>query len=256
MKHTVRVLLLLAVTTLGLSALSGSASAATSTPRAILPSVTCSGSLVTIVLNLPEANSTAPTGSTVEVIGRIISAPDADLGLGLDESISNVIDSLTAALNGGAGVQAEGEGGSIRARLSPIQTGENTITVAVSIDTGDDLERLTCKLKVTGVSDTSTTTLVPVDGDAAAAPTATVPPSPTTSVPGSPATSVPTAGAAASVQGASITSSAATPAASPQGELAFTGKSSVPLGLLGLALALLGAGLLMIERKQRARQAS
>lgn len=256
MKHTVRVLLLLAVTTLGLSALSGSASAATSTPRAILPSVTCSGSLVTIVLNLPEANSTAPTGSTVEVIGRIISAPDADLGLGLDESISNVIDSLTAALNGGAGVQAEGEGGSIRARLSPIQTGENTILVAVSIDTGDDLERLTCKLKVTGVSDTSTTTLVPVDGDAAAAPTATVPPSPTTSVPGSPATSVPTAGAAASVQGASITSSAATPAASPQGELAFTGKSSVPLGLLGLALALLGAGLLMIERKQRARQAS
>lgn len=256
MKHTVRVLLLLAVTTLGLSALSGSASAATSTPRAILPSVTCSGSLVTIVLNLPEANSTAPTGSTVEVIGRIISAPDADLGLGLDESISNVIDSLTAALNGGAGVQAEGEGGSIRARLSPLQTGENTITVAVSIDTGDDLERLTCKLKVTGVSDTSTTTLVPVDGDAAAAPTATVPPSPTTSVPGSPATSVPTAGAAASVQGASITSSAATPAASPQGELAFTGKSSVPLGLLGLALALLGAGLLMIERKQRARQAS
>jgi hypothetical protein len=212
--------------------------------------------LVTIVLNLPEANSTAPTGSTVEVIGRIISAPDADLGLGLDESISNVIDSLTAALNGGAGVQAEGEGGSIRARLSPLQTGENTITVAVSIDTGDDLERLTCKLKVTGVSDTSTTTLVPVDGDAAAAPTATVPPSPTTSVPGSPATSVPTAGAAASVQGASITSSAATPAASPQGELAFTGKSSVPLGLLGLALALLGAGLLMIERKQRARQAS
>jgi hypothetical protein len=212
--------------------------------------------LVTIVLNLPEANSTAPTGSTVEVIGRIISAPDADLGLGLDESISNVIDSLTAALNGGAGVQAEGEGGSIRARLSPIQTGENTILVAVSIDTGDDLERLTCKLKVTGVSDTSTTTLVPVDGDAAAAPTATVPPSPTTSVPGSPATSVPTAGAAASVQGASITSSAATPAASPQGELAFTGKSSVPLGLLGLALALLGAGLLMIERKQRARQAS
>ena len=256
MKHTVRVLLLLAVTTLGLSALSGSASAATSTPRAILPSVTCSGSLVTIVLNLPEANSTAPTGSTVEVIGRIISAPDADLGLGLDESISNVIDSLTAALNGGAGVQAEGEGGSIRARLSPLQSGENTITVAVSIDTGDDLERLTCKLKVTGVSDTSTTTLVPVDGDAAAAPTATVPPSPTTSVPGSPATSVPTAGAAASVQGASITSSAATPAASPQGELAFTGKSSVPLGLLGLALALLGAGLLMIERKQRARQAS
>ena len=256
MKHTVRVLLLLAVTTLGLSALSGSASAATSTPRAILPSVTCSGSLVTIVLNLPEANSTAPTGSTVEVIGRIISAPDADLGLGLDESISNVIDSLTAALNGGAGVQAEGEGGSIRARLSPLQTGENTITVAVSIDTGDDLERLTCKLKVTGVSDTSTTTLVPVDGDAAAAPTATVPPSPTTSVPGSPATSVPTAGAAASVQGASITSSAATPAASPQGELAFTGKSSVPLGLLGLALALLGAGLLMFERKHRARQAS
>ena len=255
MKHTVRVLLLLAVTTLGLSALSGSASAATSTPRAILPSVTCSGSLVTIVLNLPEANSTAPTGSTVEVIGRIISAPDADLGLGLDESISNVIDSLTAALNGGAGVQAEGEGGSIRARLSPIQTGENTILVAVSIDTGDDLERLTCKLKVTGVSDTSTTTLVPVDGDAAAAPTATVPPSPTTSVPGSTATSVPTAGAAASVQGASITSSAATPAASPQGELAFTGKSSVPLGLLGLALALLGTGLLMIERKQRLKQA-
>lgn len=251
MKHTVRVLLLLAVTTLGLSALSGSASAATSTPRAILPSVTCSGSLVTIVLNLPEANSTAPTGSTVEVIGRIVSAPDADLGLGLDESISNVIDSLTAALNGGAGVQAEGEGGSIRARLSPIQTGENTILVAVSIDTGDDLERLTCKLKVTGVSDTSTTTLVPVDGDAAAAPTADVS---TTTVPT--ATSVPTAGAAASVQGASITSSAATPAASPQGELAFTGKSSVPLGLLGLALALLGAGLLMVERKQRAKQAS
>ena len=255
MKHTVRVLLLLAVTTLGLSALSGSASATTSTPRGKLPSVTCSGSLVSIVLNLPEANSTAPTGSTVEVIGRIISAPDADLGLGLDESISNVIDSLTAALNGGAGVQAEGEGGSIRARLSPLQTGENTILVAVSIDTGDDLERLTCKLKVTGVSDTSTTTLVPVDGDAAAAPTATVPPSPTTSVPGSTATSVPTAGAAASVQGASITSSAATPAASPQGELAFTGKSSVPLGLLGLALALLGAGLLMSERKQRLKQA-
>ena len=256
MKYTVRVLLLMAVTTLGLSALSGSASAATSTPRAILPSVTCSGSLVSIVLNGPEANSTAPTGSTVDVLGRIISAPDADLGLGVDESISNVIDSLTASLNGGAGVQAEGEGGSIRALLSPLQTGENTITVAVSIVTGDDLERLTCKLKVTGVSDTSTTTLVPVDGDAAAAPTATVPPSPTTSVPGSPATSVPTAGAAASVQGASITSSAATPAASPQGELAFTGKSSVPLGLLGLALALLGAGLLMIERKQRARQAS
>jgi hypothetical protein len=211
--------------------------------------------LVSIVLNGPAANSTAPTGSTVDVLGRIISAPDADLGLGVDESISNVIDSLTAALNGGAGVQAEGEGGSIRASLSPLQTGENTITVAVSIDTGDDLERLTCKLKVTGVSDTSTTTLVPVDGDAAAAPTATVPPSPTTSVPGSTATSVPTAGAAASVQGASITSSAATPAASPQGELAFTGKSSVPLGLLGLALALLGAGLLMIERKQRLKQA-
>ena len=255
MKNTVRILLLLAVTTLGLSALSGSASATTSTPRGQLPSVTCSGSLVSIVLNGPAANSTAPTGSTVDVLGRIISAPDADLGLGVDESISNVIDSLTAALNGGAGVQAEGEGGSIRASLSPLQTGENTITVAVSIDTGDDLERLTCKLKVTGVSDTSTTTLVPVDGDAAAAPTATVPPSPTTSVPGSTATSVPTAGAAASVQGASITSSAATPAASPQGELAFTGKSSVPLGLLGLALALLGAGLLMIERKQRLKQA-
>ena len=259
MKHTVRVLLLLAVTTLGLSALSGSASATTSTPRAILPSVTCSGSLVTIVLNGPEANSTAPTGSTVEVLGRIISAPDADLGLGVDESISNVIDSLTAALNGGSGVQAEGEGGSIRARLSPIQTGENTILVAVSIDTGPDLERLTCKLKVTGVSDTSTTTLVPVD-DAATAPTAdasttTVPGSSTTTVPGSPARTVPTTGAGASVQGASATSSAATPAASPQGELAFTGKSSVPLGLLGLALALLGAGLLMIERKQRVKQA-
>ena len=263
MKHTVRVLLLLAVTTLGLSALSGSASATTSTPRGKLPSVTCSGSLVSIVLNLPEANSTAPTGSTVEVLGRIISAPDADLGLGVDESISNVIDSLTAALNGGAGVQAEGEGGSIRARLSPLQTGENTILVAVSIDTGDDLERLTCKLKVTGVSDTSPTTLVPAGDDAAAVPTATVPLSPTTSLPGStatsdpgsPTTSVPTAGAAASVQGASATSSAATPAASPQGELAFTGKSSVPLGLLGLALALLGAGLLMIERKQRLKQA-
>ncbi|MEI7888646.1 MAG: hypothetical protein WCJ04_14775 [Actinomycetes bacterium] len=206
------------------------------------------------MLNGPEANSTAPTGSTVDVRGRIISAPGADLGLGVDESISNVIDSLTASLNGGAGVQAEGEGGSIRALLSPLQTGENTIAVAVSIDTGDDLERLTCKFKVTGVSETPTTTLVPVD-DAATAPTAdasttTVPGSSTTSVPT--ATTVPTAGA--SVQGASLTASAATPAASPQSELAFTGKSSLPLGLLGLALALLGAGLLMIERAQRAKQ--
>jgi hypothetical protein len=260
MKYTVRVLLLLAVTTLGLSALSGPASATTSTPRGKLPSVTCSGSLVSIVLNGPEANSTAPTGSTVDVLGRIISAPDADLGLGVDESISNVIDSLTASLNGGAGVQAEGEGGSIRALLSPLQTGENTITVAVSIDTGDDLERLSCKLKVTGVSETPTTTLVPVDDDAATAPTAdasttTIPGSSTTTVPGSPATTVPTTGAGVSVLGASRTSPAATPAASPQGELAFTGKSSLPLGLLGLALALLGAGLLMIERKQRVKQA-
>ena len=260
MKNTVRILLLLAVTTLGLSALSGSASATTSTPRGDLPSVTCSGRLVSIKLNGPRANSTAPTGSTVEVLGRIISAPGADLGLGLDEGISNVIDSLTASLNGGAKVQAEGEGGSIRASLSPLQTGENTITVAVSIDTGDDEEELTCKLKVTGVSETPTTTLVPVD-DAATAPTAdvsttTVPGSSTTTVPGSPATTVPTTGAAASVQGASATSSAATPAASPQSELALTGKSSVPLGLLGLALALLGAGLLMIERKQRVKQAA
>ncbi len=243
MKNTVRILLLLAVTTLGLSALSGSASATTSTPRGDLPSVTCSGRLVSIKLNGPRANSTAPTGSTVEVLGRIISAPGADLGLGLDEGISNVIDSLTASLNGGARVQAEGEGGSIRASLSPLQTGENTITVAVSIDTGDDEEELTCKLKVTGVSETPTTTLVPVD-DAATAPTADVS-----------TTTVPAAGAAVSVQGASLTAPAATPAASPQTELAFTGKSSVPLGLLGLALALLGAGLLMIERKQRLKQA-
>ncbi|KLR61215.1 hypothetical protein IMCC26207_10854 [Actinobacteria bacterium IMCC26207] len=254
MKHTVRVLLLLAVTTLGLSALSGSASATTSTPRAIVPSTTCSGSLVSIVLNGPGGSSTAPTGSTVEVRGRIIMAPGADLGLGVDESISNVIDSITASLNGGAGVDAEGEGGSIRASLSPIQTGENTITVKVDIDTGDDEEELTCKFKVTGVSETPTTTLVPVD-DAATAPTADVS---TTTVPT--ATTVPAAGAvptaAASVQGASATSSAATPAASPQSELAFTGKSSVPLGLLGLALALLGAGLLMIERKQRVKQAA
>lgn len=181
-------------------------------------------------------------------------APGADLGLGVDESISNVIDSITASLNGGAGVDAEGEGGSIRASLSPIQTGENTITVKVDIDTGDDEEELTCKFKVTGVSETPTTTLVPVD-DAATAPTADVS---TTTVPT--ATTVPAAGAvptaAASVQGASATSSAATPAASPQSELAFTGKSSVPLGLLGLALALLGAGLLMIERKQRVKQAA
>ena len=259
MKHTVRVLLLLAVTTLGLSALSGSASATTSTPRAIVPSVSCSGRLVTIVLNFPGGSSTAPTGSTVEVLGRIISAPGADLGLGSDESISNVIDDVVVSLNGGARVDAAGEGGSIRASLSPIQSGENTITVEVDIDATDDQEELTCKFKVTGVSETPTTTLVPVD-DAATAPTAdvsttTVPGSSTTTVPGSPATTVPTTGAAASVQGASATSSAATPAASPQSELAFTGKSSVPLGLLGLALALLGAGLLMIERKQRLKQA-
>lgn len=248
MKHTVRVLLLLAVTTLGLSALSGSASATTSAPRESRSSVTCSGRLVSIVLNGPEANSTAPTGSTVEVLGRIISAPGADLGLGSDESISNVIDSLGASLNGGARVEAEGEGGSIRASLSPLQTGENTITVSVDIDTGDDEEELTCKFKVTGVSETPTTTLVPVD-DAATTPTADVS---TTTVPT--ATTVPAA--AASVQGAALTAPAATPAASPQTELAFTGKSSVPLGLLGLALALLGTGLLMIERKQRVKQAA
>ncbi|MCX6523942.1 MAG: hypothetical protein NTX58_04115 [Actinobacteria bacterium] len=203
---------------------------------------------MSIVLNGPEANSTAPTGSTVEVLGRIISAPGADLGLGSDESISNVIDSLGASLNGGARVEAEGEGGSIRASLSPLQTGENTITVSVDIDTGDDEEELTCKFKVTGVSETPTTTLVPVD-DAATTPTADVS---TTTVPT--ATTVPAA--AASVQGAALTAPAATPAASPQTELAFTGKSSVPLGLLGLALALLGTGLLMIERKQRVKQAA
>ena len=250
MKNTVRILLLLAVTTLGLSALSGSASATTSTPRESRSSVTCSGSLVSIELTGPEANSTAPTGSTVEVLGRIISAPGADLGLGSDESISNVIDDALVSLNGGARVDAAGEGGSIRASLSPIQSGENTITVEVDIDATDDQEELTCKFKVTGVSETPTTTLVPVD-DAATAPTADVS---TTTVPT--ATTVPTTGAAASVQGASATSSAATPAASPQSELAFTGKSSVPLGLLGLALALLGAGLLMIERKQRVKQAA
>ena len=243
MKHTVRVLLLLAVTTLGLSALSGSASATTSTPRGDLPSVTCSGRLVSIKLNGPRANSTAPTGSTVEVLGRIISAPGADLGLGLDEGISNVIRDVGANLNGAEGVEAEGEGGSIRASLSPLQTGENIILVGVYIVTGDDEEELTCKLKVTGVSETPTTTLVPVD-DAATAPTADVS-----------TTTVPTASAPVSVQGASLTAPAATPAASPQSELAFTGKSSVPLGRLGLALALLGAGLLMIERKQRLKQA-
>ena len=253
MKHTVRVLLLLAVTTLGLSALSGSASATTSAPRESRSSVSCSGRLVSIVLNGPEANSTAPTGSTVEVLGRIISAPGADLGLGSDESISNVIDDALVSLNGGARVDAAGEGGSIRASLSPIQSGENTITVEVDIDATDDQEELTCKFKVTGVSETSTTTLVPVD-DAATTPTADVS---TTTVPT--ATTVPAAGtvptAPASVQGASATAPAATPAASPQSELAFTGKSSLPLGLLGLALALLGAGLLTIERKQRLKQA-
>ena len=240
MKHTVRVLLLLAVTTLGLSALSGSASATTSTPRESRSSVTCSGSLVSIELTGPEANSTAPTGSTVEVLGRIVI---------VDESISDVILDVRAKLNGAEGVEAGGEGGSIRASLSPLQQGENIILVGVLINK----ELFSCKLKVIGVSETSTTTLVPVD-DAATTPTADVS---TTTVPT--ATTVPAAGAVptapASVQGASATSSAATPAASPQSELAFTGKSSLPLGLLGLALALLGAGLLMIERKQRLKQA-
>ena len=95
---------------------------------------------------------------------------------------------------------------------------------------------------------TSTTTTTAVAGGATPVTKDTLPKTTTSTT-----TTIPVSVEAPTPQvlGATATATTAATAAPVQGELALTGKSALPLGLVGVSLAALGAGLLLAQRKRR-----
>ena len=169
-------------------------------------------------IDSPSNASTAIVGSTLLLSGSV----NYDLRITLNYNFNNR-PSTPLPLNNLR----------FQENLSPVIEGENKIVVGGEVANDDGTLRgvFTCSVQVIGVLETTTTTT-------------SVPPTiPDNTLPNS---------TGASTQGAGSTRSSA--AATPEAELALTGKSSLPLGFMGLALALLGTGVLGIARKQAANQ--
>jgi|GEM_PF-1759832 len=234
MKQTVTALLLVLITALGFGAFSSTASAAPAGREE--SDTTCTGRLVAIRINALEDSGTTTVGSDFDVTGQVTALDREALGLQPAEDVNAVIDFIRVQQNGTPVRTIPGSDGFFRGVVL-VLAGTSQIVVSVSIDSGDDLEDLTCKVLMTnttaGESEATTTTTVAVPAAGGGVVPTTVP-----SVPTNP-----------SVLGATAT--ATTTAAPVQGELALTGKSSLPLGLLGVSLAALGAGLLLAQRKLR-----
>lgn len=168
-------------------------------------------------IDSPSNASTAIVGSTLLLSGSV----NYDLRITLNYNFNNR-PSTPLPLNNLR----------FQENLSPVIEGENKIVVSGEFANEDGTFGgvFTCSVQVIGVLETTTTTSVP-------------PTIPDNTLPNS---------TGASTQGAGSTRSSA--AATPEAELALTGKSSLPLGFMGLALALLGTGVLGIARKQAANQ--
>ena len=171
-------------------------------------------------IDSPSNASTAIVGSTLLLSGSV---NDAD----------RINFTLSYNFNNGPNTSLPLINFKFQQNLSPVIEGENKIVVGGEVANDDGTLRgvFTCSVQVIGVLETTTTTT-------------SVPPTiPDNTLPNS---------TGASTQGAGSTRSS--PAATPEAELALTGKSSLPLGFMGLALALLGTGVLGIARKQAANQ--
>ncbi|MEX0766893.1 MAG: hypothetical protein WD029_00295 [Microthrixaceae bacterium] len=236
MKQSVRTLLVLLLAASGTVAFSHSALAATSGSSS--GGTTCTGRLISIRINALEDSSTTPDGSDFDVTGQVIAIDREALGLAPGQDIDAVIDFIGVFQNGDGVRTITASDGFFRGVVSVLEA-ESTVSVEVSIDSGDDLEELTCEVDFPGASRSETTT------------TTTTAVTTTTTGGGAVPTTTPTSTVRPSVKGVNATA-APTPAA-VQGELALTASNSWPLAILGISMAALGFGLLLAERKLRLR---